>query len=114
MTTLVARAIPTLILGAVLVCLLTPVANAQGTAGSVVGVVRDATDAILPGVTVVIRHVDTATTYQTITNAQGTLNFPVVSVGTYEFTAQLSGFKTATGRVTVELNARSNLSIVLQ
>ena len=114
MTTLVARAIATFILGPLLVCLLTPEASAQGTAGSVVGVVRDATDAVLPGVSVTIRHVDTATTYETVTNAQGALSFPVVSVGTYEFTAQLAGFKTATGRVTVELNSRSNLSIVLQ
>ena len=114
MTTLVARAIATFILGPLLVCLLTPEARAQGTAGSVVGVVRDATDAVLPGVSVTIRHVDTATTYETVTNAQGALSFPVVSVGTYEFTAQLAGFKTATGRVTVELNSRSNLSIVLQ
>ncbi len=88
--------------------------NAQGTAGSVVGVVKDATDAVLPGAVVTIRHVDTATTYETVTNAQGALSFPVVSVGEYNFTAQLTGFKTATGRLTVELNTRSNLAVVLE
>ena len=68
--TLVARANATCILGALLISVLTPEATAQGTAGSVVGVVRDATDAVLPGVSVTIRHVDTATTYETVTNVQ--------------------------------------------
>jgi Carboxypeptidase regulatory-like domain len=89
-------------------------AIAQGTAGSVVGLVKDATDAVLPGVSVTIRHIDTATTYETVTNREGALNFPVVSVGEYAFTAQLPGFKTATGRFNVGLNTRTTLSIVLQ
>jgi len=88
--------------------------HAQGTAGSVIGVVKDGTEAVLPGVTVTIRHVETAATYETVTNAQGTLSFPVVSVGAYTFTAQLTGFKTATGRFAVELNTRSNLAIMLE
>lgn len=88
--------------------------RAQGTAGSVIGVVKDATAAVLPGVVVTIRHVETASTYETVTNSQGTLSFPVVSVGAYTFTAQLTGFKTATGRFTVELNTRSSLAIVLE
>lgn len=113
MTRRFAEAIPALVL-----VLLLPIAraelNAQGTAGSVVGVVKDATAAVVPGVVVTIRHDETATTYETVTNAQGTLSFPVVSVGAYTFTAQLTGFKTAAGRFTVELNTRTNLAIVLE
>jgi hypothetical protein len=89
-------------------------AAAQVTAGSIVGTVRDATGALVPGVRVGLRHKATGTTYETHTNAQGLLTFPVVAVGDYSFEAELPGFKIASGDVTVQLNTRSNLSIVLE
>jgi TonB dependent receptor/Carboxypeptidase regulatory-like domain len=89
-------------------------ASAQVTAGSIVGTVRDATGAVVPGVRVSLRHKGTGTTYETHTNAQGVLTFPVVAVGDYSFEAELPGFKIASGDVAVQLNTRANLSIVLE
>lgn len=89
-------------------------ASAQVTAGSVAGIVKDQTGAVLPGVRATIRNVATGATYEADSNQQGAISFPVVAIGDYTFTAELSGFKTATGRFAVQLNARSNLAIVLE
>ena len=89
-------------------------ASAQVTAGSVAGIVKDQTSAVLPGVRVTIRNVATGATYEADSNQQGAITFPVVAIGDYTFTAELSGFKTATGQFAVQLNARSNLTMVLE
>ncbi len=89
-------------------------ASAQQTAGSVVGVARDPSLAVLPGVTIVIRNTETGLEQQTVTNDVGSFNLPVVPPGRYSFSAELSGFKTATGEFMVELNRRTNLNIVLE
>ncbi|MGH9334136.1 MAG: carboxypeptidase regulatory-like domain-containing protein, partial [Vicinamibacteria bacterium] len=94
--------------------LLAGTVSGQQTAGSVAGVARDPSLAVLPGVTIVIRNADTGVQQQTVTNEVGTFNLPVVPVGRYSFSVELAGFKTATGEFVVELNRRTNLNIVLE
>jgi hypothetical protein len=65
------------------------------------GSVKDATGAVLPGVTITAVHEASGNTFETVTDANGTFRLPV-RVGGYHITAQLSGFQTLT-RTDVEL-----------
>ena len=63
-------------------------AVAQETRGSIEGVVKDASGAVLPGVTVEARSAAGATAVAT-TNERGMYRFPALPVGTYTVTASL-------------------------
>ena len=81
-----------------LICLLavaaiTPAA-AQETRGSIEGVVKDASGAVLPGVTVEARSKAGASATAS-TDATGFYRFPALPVGTYTITATLAGFNTS-------------------
>jgi hypothetical protein len=71
-------------------------AAAQRSTATVRGVVRDATQAILPGVTVTVANQETGLTRATVTNSAGVYLVPDLPVGRYTASAELSGFKTAT------------------
>ena len=64
---------------------------AQETRGSIEGVVRDATGAILPGATVEAKSA-AGGTLTSVTDNNGVYRFPVVAPGRYEVTATLAGF----------------------
>ena len=85
----------------------------QLTAGSVVGTVSDPTGAQVQDATVTITSSSTGSTYSSVTSQQGIFTFPVVPVGLYDFTANAKGFKTASGKFAVELNATRTLNIPL-
>ncbi len=66
-------------------------AAAQEQRGSIEGMVKDSTGAVLPGVTVEIRAT-TGVMLATTTDAEGTYRFPSIPPGNYEVTATLQGF----------------------
>jgi hypothetical protein len=66
-------------------------AAAQEQRGSIEGVVRDSSGAVLPGVTVEART-NTGVVLTSTTDSEGTYRFPSVAPGTYEVTATLQGF----------------------
>jgi outer membrane receptor protein involved in Fe transport len=66
-------------------------AAAQEQRGSIEGVVRDSSGAVLPGVTVEART-NTGVVLTATSDSEGTYRFPSVSPGTYEVTATLQGF----------------------
>jgi hypothetical protein len=72
-------------------------AYAQGgsTAASIIGTVSDASGAVIPGATVVVKDNATATEFNATTNDQGGFTIPAVDPGTYTVTVTLMGFKTA-------------------
>jgi hypothetical protein len=80
------------------------VASTSGTAwgqaitGTVVGTVRDATGAVVSGAKVTARNVDTGTTSETVTGAEGNYTIPTVTPGTYDISAQMAGFTTAVAK----------------
>jgi outer membrane receptor protein involved in Fe transport len=78
-----------------LVCALAPAAVAQETRGSIEGIVKDASGAVLPGVTVEARGPALATGQTTVTDGEGAYRFPALPPGIYEVTANLSGFQPA-------------------
>ena len=69
-------------------------ATAQETRGSIEGVIRDASGAILPGATVEARGPALVGVAATTSDAAGVYRFPALPPGTYEVTASLTGFKT--------------------
>jgi hypothetical protein len=71
-----------------------PVA-AQSTAinGSIEGVVADDSGAVLPGVTVTVDNLDTGDSRVVVTSESGLYRAPLLPLGRYRVTAELTGFK---------------------
>src|SRR5437867_1826097 len=65
----------------------------QGFSAAISGVVRDTTGAVLPGVGVTVKHVESGLTRTTASNENGGYSMPSLPVGPYELTADLPGFK---------------------
>jgi hypothetical protein len=68
-------------------------ARAQTTTATLQGVVRDASHAVLPGVTVTLRDQYTGFLRTTTTDGAGVYALTYVPAGTYELTFELAGFK---------------------
>ncbi len=68
---------------------------AQAISGTVVGTVRDATGAVVPGATVTATNNETGIPQSTVTGAQGDYTIPNLPPGNYKVTAQSQGFQTA-------------------
>jgi protocatechuate 3,4-dioxygenase beta subunit len=74
-------------LGAVLVCLALAVpASAQEQRGSIEGVVRDSSGAVMPGATVEARSPALVGIASAVTDTEGVYRFPALPPGTYEIT----------------------------
>ena len=86
---------------------------AQLTSGAFVGTVKDPSGAVINDAEVRLTNVATGITYTARSAGQGLFTFPVLPVGEYQFSTQKQGFKTAEGRVTVELNVTRSLPIQL-
>ena len=75
-------------------------AHAQETVLS--GTTTDATDAVLPGVTVTALHVESGNTFVAVTDATGRYRIGALRTGAYKITAELAGFSSVS-REGVEL-----------
>ena len=85
-------------------------AHAQATTGRIAGTVRDASGAVMPGVTVTANEVRTGFTQDTVTDANGTYSFVSLPLGSYTVAAALEGFKTA-NKTGYELVADGRLTL---
>jgi hypothetical protein len=74
------------------VLLLAMPAVAQEQSGSIFGVVKDGSGAVLPGATVEARSPSSIGVRSTTTDSQGSYRFPALPPGVYEVTATLQGF----------------------
>jgi hypothetical protein len=80
---------------------------AQETTGTIIGTVTDESGGVLPGVTVVLRHVATGQTTERVTSVDGNYTAPLLPVGAYELTFTLAGFQPTVIRgVTLSVNDR--------
>jgi hypothetical protein len=77
-----------------LLCLATGVA-AQETRGSIEGIIKDPSGAVLPGVTVTANGINVAGGQTAVTDASGIYRFLTLQPGAYEIVATLQGFQTA-------------------
>ena len=76
-------------------------AMAQAPVGTISGLVRDPTEAVLPGVTVTIRHLSTGAERNLTSGNDGTFSAPALPSGEYTITVELAGFRTVRREVTV-------------
>jgi hypothetical protein len=91
-----------------------PVA-AQEQSGSIVGVVKDGSGAVIPGATVEARSPSSIGVRSTTSDAQGTYRFPALPPGTYEVTASLQGFTPAKiGDAVVSLGKQLTIDLTLK
>src|SRR5262249_36291519 len=71
-------------------------APAYAQNAQITGVVKDSSGAIIPGVTVTARNVETGFTRVGVTEANGDYRLPSLPPGRYAVTSELSGFSTET------------------
>jgi len=90
-------------------------AFAQFDAAAVLGSVRDATGAVMPGVTVTLKNIDTGIAASAQTDGDGNYQFNNVKIGNYRVSAEKAGFSVAVAeRVNVTVNARQRVDLNLQ
>ena len=75
-----------------LLVLVAPIASAQETRGSIEGVVKDSSGAVLPGATVEARAA-TGGIVSAVSDTLGTYRFPSLTPGRYTVVANLTGFQ---------------------
>jgi hypothetical protein len=87
---------------------------AQFDTGALLGTVRDASGAVLPGVTVTLRNVQTGVKATKTTDDVGAYEFFTVRIGTYTVSAELDGFtRREVPNVKVEVGARQRVDVEL-
>ncbi|MDL2717185.1 MAG: TonB-dependent receptor [Acidobacteriota bacterium] len=83
---------------------------AQSSAGSISGTVADASGGPLPGASVTAKNAQTGAARTAVSNTAGAFNFPLLSVGLYSVTVDLSGFGSAT-KSGIELNVGGDVTL---
>ena len=87
------RYVVRLISSAVLLAVVTGSASAQVTTATLVGLVRDAQNAVIPGATVVATHEGTGVSREGVSDANGEFVFSALPSGPYTVKIELTGFK---------------------
>src|SRR2546427_4770595 len=77
----------------VLIALPTCLVFAQTSTATILGVVKDTSGALVPGVSITVKHTDTGLTRTAISSETGDYNVPLLPVGAYELTTAMPGFK---------------------
>lgn len=83
---------------------------AQVDTGVITGTVSDPSGAVIPGVKIVVTHVDTNQRTETATNASGFYSAPALRTGRYSVAVSAEGFKPET-RTGVDLRVQERLAI---
>jgi hypothetical protein len=85
------------------------------TTGAINGKVVDASDAVLPGVTVTISAPQMQGTQTAVTNEEGSYRFPGIPPGTYRVQYELTGFATVVREgIRVTLGFTATLNVTMQ
>jgi len=86
------------------------VAWAQETTGTLTGAAKDQTGAVLPGVTVTVKSIQTGSTQEFVTNESGLYTAPLLQPGEYEVNFSLSGFQSRTVKG-IQLHVNDRLEV---
>ena len=90
-------------------------ASAQAVTGTILGTVADTTGAVLPGVSVTVKHTETGLTRTLVTDSNGEYTAASVPTGTYTVTGEISGFKSVSlSNVQVGVDQRVRADIKLE
>jgi hypothetical protein len=84
------------------------------TSASVTGVVRDTTEAVVPGATVSIRNHDTNQVWSTVSDERGQFRLQYLPVGDYHLAVQLPGFTIANANLSLKIGDQVDVPIVLR
>jgi carboxypeptidase family protein/TonB-dependent receptor-like protein len=88
------RHVPRVLLSIALLLLISTSVRAQVTTATLVGLVRDTSNAVVPGATVVATHEGTGVAREGVTDSNGEFVFSALPSGPYEVKIELTGFKT--------------------
>src|SRR5947209_6731946 len=77
----------------VLIALPTCLLFAQTSTATILGVVKDASGALVPGVSITIKHTESGLTRTVLSGERGAYTVPFLPVGAYEITTTMPGFK---------------------
>ncbi len=89
--------------------------TAQQATGTILGVVKDSSGAVIPGVSVTLMNEETNLTRTVISGENGAFRAPALPVGRYAFRVELAGFQTQTQRgLTLEVGQELVVNPVLQ
>src|SRR5439155_11844159 len=69
-------------------------ASAQVSTATIAGVAQDASGAVIPGVSITAKNVETGVTRTATTDEGGRYTIPELTLGDYEVESQLPGFQT--------------------
>jgi hypothetical protein len=87
----------------------------QTVSTEILGLVTDATGAVIPGATVTARRTATGDVRTTVTNAAGNYVFPLLEIGEYEVTCSSPGFKSGVRRgIVLQLQQKARIDFQLQ
>ncbi len=98
----------------ILLCAFGRVAQSQAVTGTLLGMVQDATGAVIPNANVTLTNEGTNVINKTTTGQQGFYTFPNLNPGQYSVTVEAAGFRTSVSRhnvVLVEQSTRVDLTL---
>ena len=95
--------------------MVSPAARAQQASGAVTGTVSDPAGSAVVGATVTVRDVDRGTIWKTASNSSGNYDFPQISVGNLQVSAEAPGFsKEVRSPFALVLNQEAKVDFHLQ
>src|SRR5438445_3334149 len=77
----------------VLIALETCLVFAQTSTATILGVVKDASGALIPGVNITVKHTESNYARTVISDERGAYNVRLLPVGAYQITTNMPGFK---------------------
>ena len=87
----------------------------QISTGTIVGVVEDASGAVVPNAQITVTQTATGEVRRSVTTAGGEFNLPFLQIGPYTVSATAGGFKTKTlSGITLRVDQTINLQIQLE
>src|SRR5437667_11439322 len=78
-----------------LVALGTCLSFAQTSTATILGTVKDASGALVPGVSITVKHTESGLTRTVVSGERGSYTVPLLPVGGYEITTTMPVFKQA-------------------
>ena len=98
----------------ILAALLVTQGHGQMTSGTILGTVVDETGGRVPGATITVFNVDTGSTRSMETDAEGRYRATAMTLGSYEVTAELPGFRTSVrSGITLTVSAAAVVNLTL-
>src|SRR6059036_2509085 len=71
----------------------TSLVSAQTSTATILGTVKDTSGALVPGVSITVKHTESGLTRSVVSGERGGYNVPLLPVGAYEITTAMPGFK---------------------